>query len=80
MSDYSTDLDNKAAEEKYWRAERMNTPSFMLKPRLSIDGDQWCALHGENLQDGIAGFGDSPDKAYLDFDKNWTMKLSEALK
>ena len=24
------------------------------------DGDMWCALHGENLQVGIAGFGPTP--------------------
>ena len=27
------------------------------------DGDQWCALHGVNLQEGTAGFGDTPGKA-----------------
>jgi hypothetical protein len=48
---------------------------MMLKPRLSIDGNQWCALYGDNLQDGVAGFGDSPDKAYWDFDKNWVAAL-----
>lgn len=61
---------------KYAAAERMGSPSFMLKPRLSIDGNQWCALYGANLQDGVAGFGDSPDKAYYDFDKNWTQALT----
>jgi hypothetical protein len=50
------------------------SPAFALKPKLSIDGDKWCALHGENLQDGVAGFGDSPDEAYSDFDKNWFTK------
>lgn len=25
--------------------------------KLSLDGDEWCALIGENLQVGIAGFG-----------------------
>jgi hypothetical protein len=28
--------------------------------QLSLDGDQWCALIGNNLQDGLSGFGDSP--------------------
>jgi len=23
---------------------------------LSLDGDQWCALIGDNLQNGVAGF------------------------
>lgn len=27
---------------------------------ISKDGDQWCALYGANLQEGIAGFGNTP--------------------
>lgn len=27
---------------------------------VTKDGDSWCALKGENLQEGIAGFGDTP--------------------
>lgn len=50
-------------------------PSMLLRPRLSIDGNQWCALYGENLQDGVAGFGDSPEAAYADFDKEWRKPL-----
>jgi hypothetical protein len=51
--------------------ENMNRPSYIFKPSLTIDGNQWCALFGDNLQDGIAGFGDTPEDAYSDFDKNW---------
>ena len=50
----------------------MTSPSVLFRPSLSIDGNQWCALYGENLQDGIAGFGDTPAKAMADFDKNWS--------
>ena len=53
-------------------------PSFLLKPKLMIDGNQWCALLGDNLQDGVAGFGDSPDEAYADFDKSWYKKLKNS--
>lgn len=52
-------------------------PSVEFKPRLFIDGDKWCALYGDNLQDGIAGFGDSPDLAMRNFDENWCEKLSD---
>lgn len=31
------------------------------------DGDQWCVLLGDDLQSGIAGFGDSPNDAVLAF-------------
>lgn len=53
------------------------TPSAVFKPRLSIDGDQWCALYGENLQDGVAGFGKSPAHAMADFDANWYKCLAK---
>jgi hypothetical protein len=38
-----------------------------LKPKLSKDGNQWCFLWGENLQEGIAGFGETPLQAAADF-------------
>lgn len=31
------------------------------------DGNQWCVLLGKNIQEGIAGFGETPYKAILDF-------------
>ena len=46
-------------------------PSVLFRPALSIDGNQWCALYGNNLQDGIAGFGDTAVKAMSDFDDNF---------
>ena len=55
--------------------EERERPSYLWKPKLSIDGNQWCALFGENLQDGVAGFGDSPAKAMLEFDRAWKTPL-----
>ncbi len=52
-------------------------PCVMMKPKISIDGNQWCVLYGDNLQDGVAGFGDSPAKAMQDFDTNWNQALSK---
>lgn len=49
----------------------LTDPSVIYRPTLSIDGDQWCALYGSDLQSGVAGFGDSPAKAMLEFNKNW---------
>lgn len=37
-----------------------------LRPRL--DGDKWCVLWGENLQEGISAFGDTPEEAMTNFD------------
>lgn len=33
------------------------------KISIKKDGNQWCVLWGENLQEGIAGFGDTPEEA-----------------
>ena len=43
----------------------------LLKPRICVDGNQWCCLYGENIQDGIAGFGDTPYLAILDWNKEF---------
>ena len=58
--------------EEHYEAIR---PSMLYKPKLSLDGNQWCALFGENLQNGVCGFGNSPREAYYDFDKNWYKSL-----
>ena len=62
-------------EEAVSAARAHAAPSAMYRPALGIDGDQWCALYGANLQDGIAGFGDSPAEAMRDFDRAWGAKL-----
>ena len=61
--------------EKYAAACEERRPFLQLRPRLFIDGDQWCALYGENLQDGVAGFGTSPEYAAWDFDKQFCAHL-----
>jgi len=50
------------------------SPSAIYRPAISMDGNKWCALYGDNLQDGVAGFGDSPAQAMADFDKHWLGK------
>ena len=47
----------------------------MLNPSIQIDGNQWCVLYGEDLQSGIAGFGDTPYLAVLDFNRAWNKPL-----
>jgi hypothetical protein len=58
-------------------AAEMQRPSVLFRPSLSIDGNQWCALYGANIQDGVAGFGESPSHAMYDFDNAWNRKLGE---
>lgn len=43
----------------------------MLKPVLRKDGNKWCVLYGDNLQEGISGWGDSPHSAIMDFNSQW---------
>ncbi len=64
-----------AANERYAAECDLRLPSNMYKPKLLIDGNLWCALYGDNLQDGVAGFGKSPGLAYWDFDKAWWEEL-----
>lgn len=84
----NTELESMAANAICFAAERAGNawaesgyeysrPSVMFRPRVNIDGNQWCALYGENLQDGVAGFGDSPDAAMRDFDEQWRRPLGK---
>lgn len=52
-------------------AGEMQRPSVLYRPDLFPDGSKWCALYGKDLQHGIAGFGDSPAGAMIDFDRQW---------
>ena len=64
-----------AANAVICAAAEYERPSVLFRPKLSIDGNQWCALYGDNPQDGVAGFGDSPTKAMWDFDRAWQKDL-----
>ena len=46
-------------------------PSVLFRPSIGRDGNMWCALYGEDLMDGVAGFGETPEKAMEAFDKAW---------
>lgn len=49
-------------------SSEMQRPSVLFRPTLFIDGSAWCALLGEDIVSGIAGFGDTPDAAMRAFD------------
>lgn len=57
--------------------DQMTRPCVLHRPKISRDGDQWCALLGDDLQIGVSGFGDSPEKAMLAFDKAWYENIKE---
>lgn len=56
-------------------AYEMQRPSVLFRPRIFIDGTDWCALYGDNLQDGVAGFGATPEAAMTNFDENWRNQI-----
>lgn len=64
-----------AAEAARCAAAEYERPCVLFRPKMSVDGNQWCALYGDNIQDGVAGFGDSPAHAMREFDKAWVSPL-----
>lgn len=43
----------------------------ILRPKFGKDGNQWFVLHGENIQEGICGFGDTLHDAIVDFNSDF---------
>lgn len=64
LTHYADIADRRAQENEY------EVLVLSLMKELAIvpfkDGDQWCALYGEDLQAGIAGFGNTPFLAMED--------------
>ena len=50
-------------------------PFRLMKTRIFADGNEWCVLYGENLQDGVSGFGSSPEEASRNFDLAWHARM-----
>ena len=73
ISFYFDQASNRAMEA----ASQWDRPSVLHKPALSRDGNMWCALLGEDLMQGVAGFGESPYLAMLEFDKAFYAKIEE---
>ena len=68
LTHYADLADRRAQENEY------EVLVLRLMKELGIvpykDGDKWCALYGEDLQSGIAGFGDTPFLAMADLRDN----------
>lgn len=58
------------------RAGKAARPSYMLRPKIYRDGNEWCALLGDDIQVGVCGFGNSPKHAYEAFDRAWVEQIS----
>lgn len=65
---HAADMVKVSWQEAAWEQMR---PSVVFKPTLSRDGNVWCALFGDNLQEGVAGFGETPSHAMAAFDTAW---------
>lgn len=76
---YETDRENlgrtlnEAASAQLTAAELTRDFALVgvLKPKIAKDGNQWCILYGDNLQEGIAGFGTTPAEAAREFTNAW---------
>jgi hypothetical protein len=72
-------LKEHAQQAVYQIANEWSRPSAVYRPTLSADGDMWCALLGEDLQIGVAGFGKTPAEAMAAFDQAfWNEKTPAA--
>lgn len=60
-------------------AAEMARPSVLYRPSLGADGSKWCALYGDDLATGVAGFGDTPEEAMTDFDAAWRTQRTPAV-
>lgn len=56
-----------ASQMQYWASKQDLVIVEALRPKISKDGDQWCVLYGDNLQEGVSGFGNTPMEAIQDF-------------
>lgn len=70
MTDISTDV-YLARSAIIEAAAFVSAPHTRMRPRLFLDGNMYCALYGDNLHDGCAGFGETADLAMQDFDRSW---------
>ena len=73
MDDIMAEVNNYLTEVR----NIMDAPSMKYRPNLFIDGDMWCALYGKTLQDGVAGFGSSPEKAMDSFNDAWVKDTAD---
>ena len=56
----------------------VSAPHVRMKPKVFPDGDMWCCLYGENLMEGVAGFGKTAGEACIEFDRAWITQLTPA--
>jgi len=60
--------------------ERPGIPlsATILQPVLFKDGNDYCCVYGANIENGISGRGETPEKALQDWDKNLEARRKNA--
>lgn len=64
-----------AAQEAQITEQARRAPHVLMRPRIFPDGNAWCALYGENIMEGVVGFGETPEAAAADFDLAWRQQV-----
>jgi len=67
-----------AADTQAQAGREQQRPFVLLRPKMYPDGNMWCALYGENIQEGVCGFGETPEKAAQAFDLAWLNSRANA--
>lgn len=49
-------------------AAEQQRPCVIHKPTISLDGNMWSVLLGDNIMEGVVGFGKTPAHAMDNFD------------
>ena len=57
-------------------ASEYTRPFVVFRPSIAQDGDAWICCLGANIQEGVVGIGDTPDKCARDFDLAWYRKAA----
>ncbi len=79
VTDYQHMLYEQQMQNYAYNCDRC-APHVIHNAKIFQDGDMFCCLLGDNIQIGICGFGETPEKACLEFDRIWREGLKEIIK
>jgi len=68
--EYVDMLDKQKMQNHSYNCER-TAPHVIHSAKVYKDGDKYCCLLGDNVQEGICGFGNTPKEACAEFDRVW---------
>lgn len=68
MSDLFPLAEPRLIEAIYDIRHEMTRPSVLYRASVFQDGNMFCCLYGENLQEGLAAYGETPAEAVHNFD------------